>query len=367
MCMIAINLLHNLALYASRPFLALLAQALGAHETQTGVIVALYSLIQVAAALPVARAIVCKGLRRMAGLGAVCFLLGCLLLLQAKMLRMVGFAALWMGLGHSLLLQCGQFWSTGFSAVPKRAQIVGWLSFSTSLGAFLGPSLGGILQDALGIHGGFWGAVVFAAAGLGCVRYLQETQSAGRQNSHDTKQYPMSGMRGEIIRSAVVFFAADILAVYLPLYGVSIGLDMRTAGLLLGLNGLAQMAVRPLLGKLCARWSVHRALCGSLLASGTGIILLGSTEHFLWLAAGSLLTGCAIGLSNPLTLLTVSQAAGEEVRSRALALRVMANYAGQTISPVLFGGLASVAGLAAVFWSSGATLLLCGLSARCDR
>jgi MFS family permease len=66
-----------------------------------------------------------------------------------------------------------------------------------------------------------------------------------------------------------------------------------------------------------------------------------------------------MGLVNPLTLVSVSNVAAPEERSGVLALRIMCNYIGQTVSPVAFGALAGILGLAPVFWFSGAVLLAC--------
>ena len=56
------------------------------------------------------------------------------------------------------------------------------------------------------------------------------------------------------------------------------------------------------------------------------------------------------------------EAAGDDgvrgQRGQVLALRVMGNYFGQSVSPVVFGLLGSLIGLAPVFWISGSILAL---------
>ncbi len=359
---IGLNFLHYLALYASRPYLSLLAQELGGDPLEIGLVVSLYSVIQVAAALPAGRWIAHGGLRHASVWGGVIFTVGTLLLIASSCLWLVGAAAFMMGLGHSFLLLCGQHMVTGAVKETERAKAVGLLSFFNSAGTFLGPVLGGWLQDDIGRRFGFLGAALLSAAGLGAALCMPAQPACAQQERVDFHKEQQSGqMLRDVAMSGAVFFATDILSTYLPLYGSNMGLSAMLVGAILSANGMAQMAVRPFMGCLCAHRPARQVLRRCLLVGGVGTACLGFSGRFWPLLAVSVGIGCMIGLANPLTLLVVSDSAGS-ARSRALALRVIANYGGQTLSPILFGMLAESCGFAAVFWSSGSVLLLCGLA-----
>ena len=363
-----LNLFHCLSLHASRPFLSLMAVQLGASVAEVGLISAPYSLIQAAVALPAGRLIATRGIRPVALLGGGIFLAGLLLLIQAHNLWALATASALMGLGHVLILLCGQYVVTGRPDSTEKAQAVGWLSFSTSLGSFLGPVIGGAMQQSLGNRMGFTGGLLSAAIGLACACCLprKTARPSGCPPVASVSTRGGEPWRG-IITSGVIFFSADILTTYLPLYGQQAGLDTAAVGIVLGVNGLTQMAVRPFMGRLCARYSMYRVFYTCLLTGGGAIASIGTTSGFVPILLAAALAGCSIGLANPLALLTVSGTKDDALRSRVLALRVMANYAGQTVSPLLFGALAALAGMRPVFWVSGGILLLCVTSARVSK
>lgn len=358
---ILLNFLHFLALYASRPYLSLLIGDLGGGRMETGFILSLYSVVQIAAALPAGHWIARRGCRRPVRWGGAAFLTGTVLLTAARDLWMTGMASVLLGLGHSLILLSAQHIVTGVPEPDARARAVGWLSFFNSAGVFLGPLAGGYLQDVLGRNPGFLGAVVLSAAAMAAGAGLpgRSEERGDAQTSFKACFCLNKVVWSEVAMSGTVFFTTDILAAYLPLYGTELGWSSTLAGALLSANGLAQMAVRPFLGRLCARRPARQVLRCCLLAGGVFLACLGWSDPFWLLMAASAASGCAVGLANPLTLLTVSASAGEEERSQALALRVMANYAGQSLSPVLFGAVAAGLGLGAVFWCGGGVLLLC--------
>lgn len=134
---ILLNFLHYTALYASRPYLSLLVEELGGSELEIGLIMSMYSLIQVATALLEGRWIAQRGTRAPAFFGSICFLLGTTILMFTSNLWIVGVGSLLMGVGHGLILLRGQYNVTGISDETLRTVAVGWLSFFNSVGTAL--------------------------------------------------------------------------------------------------------------------------------------------------------------------------------------------------------------------------------------
>ncbi len=76
------------------------------------------------------------------------------------------------------------------------------------------------------------------------------------------------------------------------------------------------------------------------------------------LAGMLIVLGFCLGVGQPLSMTTVVQAAPEEARSTALALRLTGNRLGQVAAPAAAGLVAGVAGVAAPFVMLGGLLLL---------
>lgn len=360
---ILLNFLHYTALYASRPYLSLLVEELGGSELEIGLIVSMYSLVQVATALLVGDWIAQGGTRAPEFFGSIYFLLGTTILMLTSNLWLVGMGALLMGAGHGLILLCGQHNVTGISDETLRTVAVGWLSFFNSVGTVLGPLLGGKLRDLFGAHYGFIGAVCFSLTTMivACNSPRAQIYMVPQPKVH--LRLKKSAALNLMVSSAV-FFAADVISVYLPRYANQLGLNGILTGTILSANGIAQMTVRPFMGWLRKWHSIRHLLQKCLLAGGICVTMIGLSSTFEPLLLTATLAGCAIGLANPLTLLTVSSSVKATERSQILALRSMANYGAQALSPILFGTISASIGLAPVLWCGGGILLAAGLTVR---
>lgn len=357
---ILINFTHCLALYASRPYLSLLAVYWGADAAQTGLIVSMYSVIQAAGTLYVGRLIERLGEKKPLIAGAAIYTLGVVGLVFAQKPWLIGLCALFMGAAHCIILLSSQSIITGVMKEAERDKAIGYFAFANSAGAFVGPSIGGYMQDVLGVNEGFLGAAALSLISMLIARLLPKLK--GEKNLARTKigdiiKHPL--VISNLLLSGAVFFASDIITTYLPLYGAEIGLTATAIGFVLSANGLAQMLIRPFLGHVCARIPRDSAFRLCLLMGGIGTVCLGLLKSFYPLLLAAIFVGLTLGLANPLTLITVSDVSSPENRNRVLALRLMSNYAGQTISPITFGALANIAGLASVFWGSGGVMLAC--------
>ncbi|MGE5604587.1 MAG: MFS transporter, partial [Bacteroidota bacterium] len=232
--------------------------------------------------------------------------------------------------------------------------------FANSAGAFIGPSIGGYMQDVLGVNKGFLGAAALSLISMmvaGLLPMLKGEKALVRTTIGDIIKQPV--VISNLLLSGAVFFASDIINTYLPLYGAEIGLTVTAIGFVLSANGMAQMLIRPFLGHVCALMTKNRTFRLCLLMGGIGTVCLGLMKSFYPLMLVAIFIGFTLGLANPLTLITVSDVSLPENRNRVLALRLMSNYAGQTISPITFGALAKIAGLGSVFWGSGGVMLVC--------
>lgn len=292
--------------------------------------------------------------------GAGIYTLGVFGLVFVQKAWLIGLCALLMGAAHCLILLSSQSLITGMTKAEERDKTIGYYAFANSAGAFVGPSIGGYMQDILGVNKGFHGAVFLSLISMlvaGLLPKFKGEKAVVRRSVGDIIKHPM--VISNLLLSGAVFFALDIIPTYLPLYGAEIGLTATAIGFVLSANGLAQMLIRPFLGQVCTRIPRDTALRLCLLMGGIGTVCLGLMKSFYPLILVAIFVGLTLGLANPLTLITVSDVSTPENRNQVLALRLMSNYAGQTISPISFGALANLAGLASVFWGSGGVMLAC--------
>jgi len=350
---------HFLALNASRPFLSLLASNLGGNAFQIGLVCSLYSVIQMLTAFWNGRWIERYGHKLISCIGAVLHIMGILLLVNAKNLWIAGAGALISGQSHGMILLSCQSILTGIEEPAQRSRAIGFFSFANSVGGFLGPFLGGCFHELYGIGKGFWAAAAMAvlAAGLSAALPSITRDHKSRPSSLEDLLLNKPIIK-KIFLSGAIFFATDVFTIYLSLLGKERGLSISAIGIIFSANGMTQMLGRPFLGMLCRRFGSTKSLFFSLMVSGLGFLAISASSRFLSFLILSMMVGLAVGLMNPLTLLTVSEGVAPGEKNNALILRMISNYGGQTASPLIFSVLASIAGYAPVFVAGGALLLV---------
>ncbi len=353
-----LNFLHFSALGAARPYFSLLASENQASMIVVGIITSLYSIGQVFWAMPLGRLIDRIGAKTPLIWGSWAFLAGVSGLMFVHNLFLIALCVMLVGLSHVAVLLGSQSVMTDIPAGAERSRFVGLYTFANSAGSFVGPLMGGYLNDRLGTSLAFSGAV---AVGVLCLllsfmtpsshNKLAETENRGIRPLLKNKQIVRI-----ILVSGIVLFSQEVTMSYFPIFGQDLGLTGVMIGTIISVRGMAQMLIRPFLKKIISLFRRDRVLIFCLVVGGISIVLHGVLTGYWSLIAVAVFTGMTLGLATPMTLLAVSDIAPRDQGSQVLALRVMGNYLGQSISPLIFGFLGSLLGLAPVFWISGAIL-----------
>ena len=360
-CVILCSFTHFVGIYGTRPYLSLLASSLGASDVQVGLIAAVYSVVQAALALLVGRVVERYGSRLTLTCGGIFLLIGTAMLTQTHSLWMAALSSLLLGSSHVMVLITVQYLVTGLPSSARNTS-VGLYTFANSAGTFVGPTFGGYMYEWLGANTSFWGTFVFGllalAVSFGIPNVKSDPEDTSQQMSirellSDKKVLKL------IIVSAMVLFTTEVIITYFPLYGQQLGLGSAAIGVVLGCSGMSQMLIRPFVGPLSKRIPRRSLLFTCLLGGGTGIVCYGFFSNYYVLIAVAIASGAFLGLLNPLMMITTVDASPSSQRSRVLSLRIMCNFAGQTASPLVFGLVSTLLGLAPVFWFSGAGMIIC--------
>ncbi|MEW2159770.1 MFS transporter [Streptomyces sp. NPDC007189] len=355
------------AVSMARPAVSYRALALGADERAVGVIAGVYALLPLFAAVPLGRRTDHGRCAPLLPAGVVLIFGGCALSGLAGSLWAM---ALWsgvMGLGHLCFVIGAQSLVARQSAPHEQDRNFGHFTIGASLGQLIGPVAAGALIG--GSDRAHSSALALVAAGAGAAAAFAslwriEDRTAATSRAPQGDRVPVGrilrarGVPAGMLISLSVLSATDILTAYLPVVGDHRGIAPSVIGVLLSLRAGATIACRlvltPLL-RLLGRPALLTLTCllAALLCAGVAL------PAPVW-ALGAMLTvlGFCLGVGQPLSMTTVVQAAPEEARSTALALRLTGNRLGQVAAPAAAGLVAGVAGVAAPFVMLGALLLL---------
>ncbi|MEV6049897.1 MFS transporter [Streptomyces sp. NPDC052107] len=355
------------AVSMARPAVSYRALALGADERAVGVIAGVYALLPLFAAVPLGRRTDHGRCAPLLPVGVVLISGGCAL---SGLVNSLWAMALWsgvMGLGHLCFVIGAQSLVARQSAPHEQDRNFGHFTIGASLGQLIGPIAAGALIGGPDMAHSSALTLVVAGAGAAVAftsLWRIEDRTAIKSAARQGEPVPVGrilrarGVPAGMLISLSVLSATDILTAYLPVVGEHRAIAPSVIGVLLSLRAGATIACRlvltPLL-RLLGRPVLLTSTCflAAVLCAGVAFPVP------VW-ALGLMLTvlGFCLGVGQPLSMTTVVQAAPEEARSTALALRLTGNRLGQVAAPAAAGLVAGLAGVAAPFVMLGALLLL---------
>ncbi|MFI5681166.1 MFS transporter [Streptomyces cellulosae] len=355
------------AVSMARPAVSYRALALGADERAIGVIAGVYALLPLFAAVPLGRRTDHGRCAPLLPAGVVLISGGCAL---SGVVGTLWAMAIWsgvMGLGHLCFVIGAQSLVARQSAPHEQDRNFGHFTIGASLGQLVGPIAAGALIGGRDMAGTSALALVVAGAGAAVAftsLWRIEDRTALTSRTAPGDRVPVRrilrarGVPAGILISLSVLSATDILTAYLPVVGEHRGITPSVIGVLLSLRAAATIACRlvltPLL-RLLGRALLLTVTCLSAAVLCAGIAL----PVPVWALALMLVAlGFCLGVGQPLSMTTVVQAAPDDARSTALALRLTGNRLGQVAAPATAGLVAGVAGVAAPFVMLGGLLLL---------
>ncbi|MCX4556773.1 MFS transporter [Streptomyces umbrinus] len=365
------------AVSMARPAVSYRALALGADERAIGVIAGVYALLPLFAAVPLGRRTDHGRCAPLLPVGVVLIAGGCALSGTANSLAAMAAWSGVMGLGHLSFVIGAQSIVARQSAPQDQDRNFGHFTIGASLGQLVGPIAAGALIGGPDMAGTSALALLVAGA-VAAVSFVSlwriEHRDRPKSRTGRGDRVPVHrilrtrGVPAGIFISLAVLSATDILTAYLPVVGEHRGIAPSVIGLLLSLRAAATIACRlvmtPML-RVLGRAALLTTTCllGALLCAGIALPVP------VWgLAVILALLGFCLGVGQPLSMTTVVQAAPDDARSTALALRLTGNRLGQVAAPAAAGLVAGVAGVAAPFVMLGALLLIAsGLGLRQGR
>lgn len=355
----------------SRVVAALLALNLGAGPLLIGVLIAAYSIFQLAFALVVGRIADRYGSRWPMLGGAITFGAGLLIPAVHPSLPALFISAPLIGIGFVFFNVAAQSLAGTLGSAAERTQNFSTLSLGYSSGHMIGPIIAGFMIDRLGFSAAY---LAFAVLTLAPILTLAWSRTLG---AHGTRSAPPPGsafdllrlpaLRRMIIVSGLVTTGWDLYTFYVPIYGHSIGLSASTIGGILGAFAAASFIVRVALPAITRRIPVESVLGGAMGFAALLFIPFTYVTHVPLLMALSFGIGLTLGVSQPLTLNLTYNRAPAGRSGEVTGLRLTINNITHIVVPLAAGSVGALLGIAPVFWASAAILAASGWLSHTDR
>lgn len=353
--------LTQASIYVLRPMITYRAIELDASTFQIGIVAAFYALFPVLLALQFGSLVGKIGEGKFVIAGTLSMAASAFALIFANSILTLTIATACAGVSHLACMVGGQ--SMVALRAPRESydRYFGYYTFSASLGHLAGPLLAALVAGSDGTLPKSTSAA-FLLGGALCVlalapviRWRRDKPSVAtkvtEQGTYTAALALMKkpGILAAIYVSLAISSVADVLVVFLPLFGTENNFSPYAIGIILAIRAGTTMISRLFLGKLSERFSTYQLLIVSTSVSVIACAAMAFAKTPLSLGAIVFVAGFSLGIGQPLTMSLVSQKTVANERALAVSARLMGNRFGQFIVPAGSGALAASAGARGVF------------------
>ncbi|BCK01542.1 multidrug efflux MFS transporter [Anaerocolumna chitinilytica] len=246
---------------------------------------------------------------------------------------------------------------------------LGTLSTASVAGSLLGPTIGGFIEDRIGLQ-----PVFFITGSLMLLAFLTTLFFVKENFKRDEKKQQLSfkeiwnsipEKRLTIVLSVTFFIITfglytiePIVTVYVGKLNGGAGHVALIAGLVFSASGLANVIAAPQLGKLSDKIGVHKVILFALIAAGIIYIPQAFVSNPWQLMGLRFLLGLTLGGLNPSVNTLIKKITPSHLTGRIFGITISAGYLGVFLGAVLGGQISAAFGIRHVFYITSALLLL---------
>jgi MFS family permease len=282
-------------------------------------------------------------------------------LMFADSITLLALAAGAAGLAHLACMVGGQSMVALRAPQESYDRYFGFYTFSASVGHMLGPIFAAIVAGSNGnlpkstSNAFLLGVVLTILALFPVIRWRNERPTVvAQQSSEGTYRTAINlvkrpGILAAIYISLAISSVADVLVVFLPLFGTENNFSPYAVGAILAIRAGTTMLSRFFLGRLSDRFTTFQLLWWSTVISVISCAAMAFAHTPLTLGLIVFVAGFSLGIGQPLTMSLVSQKTQSNERALAVSARLMGNRIGQFLVPAAAGIAAAASGAGAVF------------------
>lgn len=265
----------------------------------------------------------------------------------------------------------------GTQTPPERAGwALGTLSTGVLAGNLVGPLVGGVLPNLIGIRGAFFaaGAMIAIAAVLTITLVREDFSSAPERKTTQSAGAAAGKKRNYGVLTALFVTAMmvllsnmsiePIITVYIGQLGVGYSRLATVAGIVMACSAFGSMLMAARLGALADRIGGWNVIVGCLVATALVMIPQAFVTHWWQLAVLRGVMGMTLAGLLPSIAKLVRHTVDERESGKMLGYLQSAQYTGQVVGPLIGGAIGVHFGMRWVFFVTAALLIVCAALGR---
>ena len=357
-----IVMLAQMGTNGAKLLLALFAIDLGASPLQVGITFAMFSILPAILAISAGRWVDRIGVRLplLLGCGGMAMAIASVFFTPA-LWALYTCAAL-IGVFFMVYVVAGQSLVGSMGATGDRTRNFSYYSLAVAFASVMGRAGTGVSIDLVGHRGTALLLALGPLAALALAWWLPTRKPSAKASSERTVRtstyelWKIPALRRALIAAAIVESGNELFALFIPLYGSSLGFSATFIGTLLATFSAATFLVRMALPRLVERFGEEGVLsCALGCAALVGVLTISTALPWALLVLTAAF-GFSMGCGMPLSMALTYARAPEGRAAEAIGMRQTVNKSIEVTVPVCFGALAVVAGLAPLAVALGTVL-----------
>lgn len=251
----------------------------------------------------------------------------------------------------------------------KNGMALGTLATGAVAGSLIGPLLGGLLAETVGIKNVFLvtGSILFVTTMLTIFFIHEDFEPVERKDMVSTKEVFQSVKQpkvliGLFITTAIIQIGMTSISPILTLYVRELGGQtsniLFVSGLIVSVAGVSEFFAAPFLGKLGDRIGSHYVLIGGLVLSFLFILPMSMVQSPFQLGVCRFLLGFSTGALMPSVNTLISKITPMNGVGRVFSFNQMFTSLGQVAGPMVGSLVANGFGYRAVFVATSLLILM---------
>ena len=366
----ALTFFNMVSIGATRVLVTLYALNLGAQPLTVGLLAATFAVFPMLLSWQTGKIADRLGPRRPLTFGATIGVCGLVLAYFVPILPVIFIAAALSGLAATFYNVSLQNLIGTLSDARSRARNYSNYSMVIAAANAAGPLIAGFSIDRWGHAATFLCVAALLAVPIVLLLAWGKLLPRGNRDTGPSRSvrhmltHPQ--MWPVLAASSIAQSGIELFQVYLPVYAHEQGLSASAIGAIIATSAAGGFVARLLLTRLIAWGSEEKVLAFALFAGALTFLAVPFFKTALVLSIIAFVFGFGINCTQPIALMLIYARSPEGRSGEALGLRFAVDSAARLVGPVLFGMVASAAGLGAVFWLNSAVLAAGGAITRVD-
>jgi MFS transporter, DHA1 family, multidrug resistance protein len=343
------------------PVLPIFAVHLGATPSEVGIIAAISTLAGIALSIPAGVLSDRLGRKTMLVLAGIVFASAPAMYLFATGNWQLAAIRFYHGFSTAIFMPVAMAFISDLHEGAKGEKL-GWFSSSTLVGRFMAPLTGGALLGYYGSESTFGFVSIYSICLVSGIFVLvlsarmpsppnvaPATKSWREQISGLSQLFSSRPLLCLGMMEASVLFMYGTIEVFLPLYGLRLGLGAFEIGICLSAQVITLAATKPIMGRMSDKRGRSGQIVWGAVLGATAVAVLAVTGSFIAILLISVLIGLSLSIVTSATSAAVADVSRCEMRGSAMGVFGTIMDLGHSSGPLVSGLLAAQLGYGAAF------------------